>query len=148
MSAALNPDLPIGMLSNLIVADIAPSKGDLSSEFRGYIEGMKKIDASKVSTRKEAQEILLQYEKVCPQIDTRLPMPPRIPERCLIWHPLNDTGPYNPRVPINKYFPTDLFNSARTLPYSNVYLRRRHFGAGRIPIQARWGNVGRADIVH
>jgi hypothetical protein len=84
MSAALNPDLPIGMLSNLIVADIAPSKGDLSSEFRGYIEGMKKIDASKVSTRKEAQEILLQYEKVCPQIDTRLPMPPRIPERCLI----------------------------------------------------------------
>jgi len=63
MTFALNPDLPHGMLSKLIVADIAPSKGDLSPEFRAYIEGMKKLEASKVSSRKEAQDILTEYEK-------------------------------------------------------------------------------------
>ena len=66
MTFALSPHLPQGMLSNLIVADIAPSKGELSSEFRGYVEGMKKLEASKVSSRKEAQDILTEYEKVRP----------------------------------------------------------------------------------
>jgi hypothetical protein len=64
MAFALNLDLPRDMLSNLIVVDIAPSKGELSSEFTGYVEGMKKIEASKVSSRKEAQDILTEYEKV------------------------------------------------------------------------------------
>lgn len=64
MAFALDPNLPQNMLSNLIVADIAPSKGDLSPEFKGYVDGMKKIEASKVSTRKEAQDILAEYEKV------------------------------------------------------------------------------------
>ncbi|KAF7977043.1 hypothetical protein HWV62_4810 [Athelia sp. TMB] len=63
MAVALNPDLPRHTLSNLIVADIAPSKGDLSPEFRSYVEAMKKIEASKVSTRKEAQAILAEYEE-------------------------------------------------------------------------------------
>ena len=64
MSFALNPDLPHGMLSRLIVADIAPSKGDASPEFQGYVKGMQKIEASKVSSRKEAQNILSEYEQV------------------------------------------------------------------------------------
>ena len=64
MAFALNSDLPRDMLSNLIVVDIAPSKGELSSEFTTYVEGMKKIEASKVSSRKEAQDILTEYEKV------------------------------------------------------------------------------------
>lgn len=64
MSFALNPDLPQNLLSNLIVADIAPSRGDLSPEFMGYVDGMRKIESSKVSSRKEAQEILSEYEKV------------------------------------------------------------------------------------
>jgi len=63
MSFALDPNLPQSMLSNLIVADIAPSKGDVSPEFKNYVEGMKKIEDSKVSSRKEAQDILLDYEK-------------------------------------------------------------------------------------
>jgi hypothetical protein len=63
MTCALNPDLPQGMLSNLIVADIAPFKGGLSSEFAGYVEGMQKIEASKVSTKKEAQDILTDFEE-------------------------------------------------------------------------------------
>jgi len=64
MALALSPDLPSGVLKNLIVADIAPSKGDLSDEFKGYIEGMKKIEAAKVSSRKEAQDLLANYESV------------------------------------------------------------------------------------
>jgi len=64
MALALSPELPKELLSNLIVVDIAPSKGDLSSEFRGYVEAMKKIVRSNVSTRKEAQDILSEYENV------------------------------------------------------------------------------------
>lgn len=64
MALALNPDLPDGLLSQLIVADIAPSKGPLSSEFAGYMEAMKKIEDSNVHSRKEAQDILKPYEPV------------------------------------------------------------------------------------
>jgi hypothetical protein len=80
MSFALDPNLPQGVLSNLIVTDIAPSIGDISSEFRGYIEGMKKIDASKVSTRKEAQDILSEYEKVCANYSQ---FPPALDPECI-----------------------------------------------------------------
>lgn len=64
MSVALDPDLPHDSLAHLLVADIAPSKGALSPEFQGYVEAMKKIEDSKVTTRKEAQQILTPYEKV------------------------------------------------------------------------------------
>ena len=64
MAVALNPELPEGLLSKLIVADIAPSKGPLSDEFTGYMEAMKKIEDSNVHTRKEAQDILKPYEPV------------------------------------------------------------------------------------
>ena len=64
MTVALDPDLPHDLLAQLIVEDIAPSKGPLSSEFQGYIEAMKKIESSSVTTRKEAQEILTPYEPV------------------------------------------------------------------------------------
>lgn len=64
MSFALHPDLPHGILSNLIVADITPSKGGIGPEFQGYVKGMQKIEASKLSSRKEAQDILSEYEQV------------------------------------------------------------------------------------
>ncbi len=64
MSVALDPDLPQDSLAHLLVADIAPSKGALSPEFQGYVEAMRKIEDSKVTTRKEAQQILTPYEKV------------------------------------------------------------------------------------
>lgn len=64
MTVALSPELPRELLSHLIVADIAPSKGALSSEFQGYVEGMKKIEDSHVTTRQEAQKILAPYEPV------------------------------------------------------------------------------------
>jgi hypothetical protein len=68
MSVALDPDLPYDLLSHLIIADIAPSTGALSAEFTGYIEAMKKIEDSGVTTRKEAQDILTPYESVRPAI--------------------------------------------------------------------------------
>lgn len=64
MTVALNKDLPKGLLSHLIVADIAPSRGTLSPEFPGYVEAMKKIEDSNVTTRRRAQEILEPYERV------------------------------------------------------------------------------------
>lgn len=64
MSVALSPELPKGLLTHLIVADIAPSKGALSPEFQSYVEAMKKIEESHVTTRQEAQKILAPYEPV------------------------------------------------------------------------------------
>ncbi|GJE85563.1 alpha/beta-hydrolase [Phanerochaete sordida] len=62
MSVALSPHLPEELLAQLIVADMAPSKGALSPEHEGYIEGMMKIEQSQITTRKDAQKILADYE--------------------------------------------------------------------------------------
>jgi hypothetical protein len=67
MSVALDPELPLSFLGRLIVVDITPARAELSSEFKGYIEGMKKIEASGTKTRKQAEEILIEYEKVGPR---------------------------------------------------------------------------------
>jgi hypothetical protein len=64
MAFALNPELKPGTLQNLIIADITPAKGDMSSEFQGYIHGMKRVQDSRVATRNQASEILLDHEKV------------------------------------------------------------------------------------
>jgi len=62
MSLALAPSLPENLISNLIVADIAPSRGPLSPEFRNYFKAMTRIEKENVKTRKEAQDILKPYE--------------------------------------------------------------------------------------
>ncbi|KAJ7506598.1 Alpha/Beta hydrolase protein, partial [Mycena galericulata] len=62
MTVALS-SLPASTLSKLIVVDIAPARGELSDEFKSYISAMKKIEAAKVSNRKEANQILQEYEK-------------------------------------------------------------------------------------
>lgn len=62
MSLALSPTLPSNLLSHLIVADIAPSRGALSKEFQGYITVMREIEEKAVVTRKEAQDLLTPYE--------------------------------------------------------------------------------------
>jgi len=65
MAAALSPELPPNVLSNLIVVDITPSQVlSLSKEFAGYFEGMQRIEDAQVSTRQDAQNILTEYEKV------------------------------------------------------------------------------------
>ena len=66
MAFALNPNLPNGLLSHLIVADIAPIRGRLSNEFTNYIEGMLKVEAERLAkSKKEAFEALKEYEPVC-----------------------------------------------------------------------------------
>lgn len=65
MTVALSPVLPADTIEHLIVADIAPSNASvISSEFQNYIEAMNKIEKSKVSSRREAQDILAPYEPV------------------------------------------------------------------------------------
>ena len=64
MAVALSDELPVGAIEHLIVADIAPSNAELSTEFQDYVEAMKKIERSKVSSRREAQDILASYESV------------------------------------------------------------------------------------
>ncbi|TRM66202.1 Alpha/Beta hydrolase protein [Schizophyllum amplum] len=81
MSVALDPDLPTGLLENLIVEDIAPSKGAMSPEFQGYIKGMQAVEAAKVKSRKEAMHILTQWEKdpaVLQFLLTNLEVPPLV----------------------------------------------------------------------
>ncbi|KAI0787738.1 alpha/beta-hydrolase [Fomes fomentarius] len=63
MTVALDPELPANRLSHLIVADIAPSRGTLSSEFQGYVEAMQKIEEAGVKTRQEADRVLKPYEQ-------------------------------------------------------------------------------------
>ena len=64
MSLALSLILPSNLLSHLIVADIAPSRGALSKEFQDYITAMREIEEKAVATRKEAQDLLTPYEPV------------------------------------------------------------------------------------
>ncbi|POY74906.1 hypothetical protein BMF94_1882 [Rhodotorula taiwanensis] len=49
-------------ISKLVVVDISPAIGKLSPEFEAYIGAMKEIDAAKVHSRKEADEILERTE--------------------------------------------------------------------------------------
>jgi len=62
MAFALSPNLPEDLLDNLIVVDIAPSKGALSTEFQAYINAMMDIEKSGVRSRKEADEMLSPHE--------------------------------------------------------------------------------------
>lgn len=63
MSLALNADIPKDLLAQLIVADIAPSRGALSPEFQSYVKAMKRIEEEGVASRKDAQHILAEYEQ-------------------------------------------------------------------------------------
>ncbi|KAG8942896.1 hypothetical protein FRC00_011548, partial [Tulasnella sp. 408] len=62
MAAALSPDLPLDMLSKLIVVDISPARGPMSDEFRTYLRAMKEIEHKRVKSRKEADDVLQAYE--------------------------------------------------------------------------------------
>lgn len=67
VSLALHPQHG-ELLSKLIVVDIAPSRGNIGSEFVKYIDGMKRvrsaIEDGSVRTKKQAEEILKEIEPV------------------------------------------------------------------------------------
>ncbi|KAG6900339.1 hypothetical protein C0993_012296 [Termitomyces sp. T159_Od127] len=66
MSVALHRSLSepqnAQILSKLIVVDVAPTRAELSPEFKGYVEAMQKIERLKLRTRKEALQVLEDYE--------------------------------------------------------------------------------------
>ncbi|QRV90406.1 alpha/beta hydrolase family protein [Ceratobasidium sp. AG-Ba] len=62
MAFALDPALPKDLLSHLVVVDISPAVGPISPEFRNYIHAMHEINAAKVQTKKQAEEILKKIE--------------------------------------------------------------------------------------
>lgn len=65
MALALSPELSKGVLSHLIVADIAPIRGSLSHEFTNYVNGMLKIETENLAkSKKEAFQLLEDCEKV------------------------------------------------------------------------------------
>lgn len=65
MTLALSPNSPF-VLDKLIVEDIAPTQGEISREFVGYIDAMEDIESRGVKTRGEAGKILEGYEAVGP----------------------------------------------------------------------------------
>lgn len=64
MTFALNPETPTDLLKDLIVSDIAPVRAKASSDTVSHIQGMEEVEASNVSSRKVADEILERFEKV------------------------------------------------------------------------------------
>lgn len=64
MTLALHPETPRSLLRNLIVEDISPVQGRLSSEFTAYANAMKAIMERQCKDRKEADEVLKEIEPV------------------------------------------------------------------------------------
>ena len=65
MTVALSPDRPKTLLSKLVVADIAPIRGQISSEFQHYADGMQLIEKAGLLTKREAFDKLAEFEEVC-----------------------------------------------------------------------------------
>lgn len=64
MTLALHPELPSNLLTDLIVSDISPVRAKVSQDTVQHIHAMERIDASNIYTKKEADEILSEHEKV------------------------------------------------------------------------------------
>lgn len=64
MGVSLHPETPAGILSNLIVSDIAPIRAKASKDTVQHIEGMEQIEVSRITNRKDADKILEGYETV------------------------------------------------------------------------------------
>lgn len=58
MSVALHPDLPSGMVRNLVSVDMSAKRGPLSPEFERYIDAMIEIRDKPCRSRNEADTIL------------------------------------------------------------------------------------------
>jgi len=63
MAVALDRDRPQDLLSSLVVADISPIRGKISPEFQNYADGMIQLEKMGVKSRKEAFDILAEYEQ-------------------------------------------------------------------------------------
>lgn len=60
-------------VSGLIPVDNAPVNAPLKSDFSKYVDGMQRIEAANVSKQSDADQILQEYEEVCPTSLFKLP---------------------------------------------------------------------------
>lgn len=74
MTVALSSSIPSNLIKNLIVADIAPSRGRLSPDFEMYLQAMRTIEDAKLKTRKEADHMLQEFVKVQSSLRTLPPL--------------------------------------------------------------------------
>ncbi|EIW69069.1 hypothetical protein TREMEDRAFT_31506 [Tremella mesenterica DSM 1558] len=65
MALALNKEIN-GPLRSLIVVDMSPASGKISSEFAAYTKGMLEIEEAEIKTKSEADKILQKYEHSLP----------------------------------------------------------------------------------
>lgn len=72
MTVALDPGTPSDLLKDLIVSDIAPVRAKASADIVLHIQAMEEIEASNVSSRKVANDILKKYEKVRVSLPTTI----------------------------------------------------------------------------
>ncbi|KAH0833361.1 hypothetical protein J3R83DRAFT_12462 [Lanmaoa asiatica] len=63
MTFALKPETPTNLLKDLIVSDIAPVRAKVSADTVSHIQGMEEVEASNISSRNAADEILERFEK-------------------------------------------------------------------------------------
>lgn len=54
-----------GMVKDLVAVDNAPVDAILSTDFAKYVRGMKKVEAAGVSSQREADAIMAEFEEVC-----------------------------------------------------------------------------------
>jgi pimeloyl-ACP methyl ester carboxylesterase len=76
---------------NIIAVDNAPVDAALLSDFPKYVEGMKKVEAAKVQSQKEADKILEPFAKELPVRQFLLTN---------LWRPKPDE-PYRFKIPVN-----------------------------------------------
>lgn len=90
MTFALNPETPTDLLKDLIISDITPVRAKASAESISHIQGMEEIEASNISSRKEANEIFEKFEKVSYS---------RLPPTCRL---TGIPGPQCPRISVDQ----------------------------------------------
>ncbi|KAL1761810.1 Alpha/Beta hydrolase protein [Schizophyllum commune] len=134
MTVALNPDLPDGLLENLVVEDTAPAAGAQLTEFPGYIKGMRAVNAAKVTTRKEATEILSTWEKdpaILQFLLTNLELPPVV-EYARFKIPLDILEEYTSNMGDFPYAPSERQWTGRTLFIRGT--RSKYMNERNIPV--------------
>ncbi|KAG6879232.1 hypothetical protein C0992_004293 [Termitomyces sp. T32_za158] len=117
MSVALHPFLSepenVHILSKLVVVDVSPTRAELSPEFKSYVKAMQLIERLKLRTRKEALQILEEYEAVCDSIPCSTGQLTRGEDMTVRQFLLTNLNPLTPNEPFAKFrVPLDILTDA------------------------------------
>lgn len=130
------------------MVDMAPGVGKISPEFHSYINAMKEIEKAAVHSRKEADEILAEYEPVRP-----LYLPSPVPEsvsqlrkrrKKLI--SLGIAGSWDPPVPTHEPRSVGPCRTVRVPPTAGDPFERAG-GDWRVPVRAGREGVDEAGAL-